>query len=93
MTLGELLKKRQDAIVRGWVDRALAMYADDASAAYRRQKDPFANPVGHALRIGTQGVFEEIPPADPFLEFALLEEVVLLPVAFLAPPATGGAGD
>ena len=53
----ELLNNKKDAIVRRWLDDALAMYPKDSSAAFRRQKDPFANPVGHSLREGTQGIF------------------------------------
>lgn len=59
-TFKELLAKKQDAILRRWVDDALAMYAKDASKVFRREKDPFANPVGHSLRVGTQGIFEAL---------------------------------
>jgi hypothetical protein len=57
MTLHELLQKNSDAIVRRWLDAALSTYSQDASVAFARQKDPFANPVGHCLRVGTQGIF------------------------------------
>lgn len=60
MTFEELLQKKKDAIQQRWCDDALATYSKDATVAFRRQKDAFANPVGHALRIGTQGVFEAL---------------------------------
>lgn len=60
MTLGELLLKNQDAIVGRWLDHVLATYGADSSAMFKRQKDPFANPVGHSLRVGTQGIFETL---------------------------------
>lgn len=60
MTLKELLAKKQDAILRRWVDDALAMYSEDASKTFKREKDPFANPVGHSLRVGTRGIFEAL---------------------------------
>jgi hypothetical protein len=60
MTFEELLTKKKDAILQRWVDDALAMYSKDASAAFRREKDPFANPVGHSLRVGTQAIFEAL---------------------------------
>ncbi len=60
MTFEELLQKKKDAILQRWCDDALATYSKDATNAFRRQKDPFANPVGHALRMGTQGVFEAL---------------------------------
>ena len=58
MTLAELLLKNQEAIVGRWVERALACYGGDSSATLKRQKDPFANPIGHSLRVGTRGIFE-----------------------------------
>ena len=60
MTLAALLKKKKNAIVQRWLDAALAVYPKDASAAFGRQKDPFANPVGHSLRVGTDGVFASL---------------------------------
>jgi hypothetical protein len=54
----ELLQKKKDAIVRRWLDAVLATYPEEASAAFKRQKDPFANPVGHSLRVGTRRIFE-----------------------------------
>jgi len=60
MTFGKLLQARKDAIVRRWLDDVLATYSGDAAAAFKRQQDPFANPVGHGLRIATQGIFEAL---------------------------------
>ena len=60
MTLAELLLKNQDAIIGRWLDHALATYAADASAVFKRQKDPFANPIGHGLRVGTRNIFEAL---------------------------------
>jgi hypothetical protein len=60
MTFDELLEKKKDAILQRWLDDALAMYSRDAAVVFGRQKDPFANPVGHTLRVGTEGVFEAL---------------------------------
>jgi len=60
MTLGELLQDNKDAIVQRWLDDVLAMYPEDTSAAFKRQRDPFANPVGHSLRVGTREIFEAL---------------------------------
>jgi hypothetical protein len=60
MTFKELLAKKQKAILQRWVDDALAIYSKDASKTFQREKDPFANPVGHSLRVGTQGIFEAL---------------------------------
>ena len=60
MTFAELLQKNKDGIVRRWLDAALATYGDDTSAVFRRQKDPFANPVGVSLRTAVREVFEAL---------------------------------
>jgi len=60
MTFGELLQKNKNAIVQRWLDDALATYPGDASVAFKNQKDPFANPVGHSLRVATRSVFEAL---------------------------------
>ncbi len=58
MTLLERLQQKKDAIVQRWLDDVLATYSPDAAAAFGRQKDRFANPVGHSLRVATRGIFE-----------------------------------
>jgi hypothetical protein len=60
MELRERLSKKQDAIVERWVADVLATYPDEAAAAFSREKDPFANPVGNSLRVGTRGIFEAL---------------------------------
>lgn len=55
-TLEELLRDRADAIAQRWLLDALATYSAEASVAFGRERDPFANPVGHALREGTRGI-------------------------------------
>ena len=57
MTFGELLQSNKDAIVQRWLDDVLATYPGDSASAFRKQKDRFANPVGHSLREGTRGIF------------------------------------
>ncbi len=60
MTFGELLRENGDAIVRRWLDDVLSTYSKDSSAAFKRRKDPFGNPVGHALRVATATIFETL---------------------------------
>jgi hypothetical protein len=58
--LAEFLGSKQEAIVRRWLEAALSSYAAAASAAFTRQTDPFANPVGHSLRQGTREIFQAL---------------------------------
>ena len=60
MTFGDLLQNKKDAIVQRWFDGVLATYLGDTPTLFKRQKDPFANPVGHCLRVGTQRMFEAL---------------------------------
>ncbi|NQU22135.1 MAG: RsbRD N-terminal domain-containing protein [Candidatus Nealsonbacteria bacterium] len=60
MAFRRLLQEKKDAIVRRWSDKALASYSGDSAAAFKRQKDPFANPIGHGLRVATQAIFDEL---------------------------------
>ena len=58
MTLQELLQKKKTAIVARWLDDVLSTYPKDFSNMLGKQADRFANPVGHAIRVGTQAAFE-----------------------------------
>ena len=60
MAFKETLERKKEKIVRRWLDGALSLYVRDASAAFARQKDQFANPVGHSLREGTLAIFEAL---------------------------------
>lgn len=60
MTFGELVQGNAEAIIKRWLDDALATYADDAAKAFGRRKDRFDNPVGHSLRQGTREIFNAI---------------------------------
>jgi len=54
------LQDRKDAIVQRWLEDVLATYSEDGARAFGRERDPFANPVGHSLREGTRGILEAL---------------------------------
>jgi hypothetical protein len=60
MTLRERLRQSRDAIIQRWFEGILATYPADSSAVFRDQEDPFANPVGRSLRVGTRGIFDAL---------------------------------
>jgi hypothetical protein len=60
VTFGDLLEKRKDTIVERWVDAVLSAYPPESAALFQAQRDPFANPLGHSVREGTQGIFQTI---------------------------------
>ena len=53
--LREVLRQRDD-IGERWLDEALSAYPAQAIAAWRGERDAFANPVGHALREGIRAL-------------------------------------
>jgi len=58
MMLRRLLLEKREAIARRWLDVVLATYPGDSGAVFGREKDPFANPVGHSLREGTERILD-----------------------------------
>jgi hypothetical protein len=60
MRLAELLRSKETAIVGRWLEEALATYPERAAAVFGRQTDPFGNPVGHSLRVGTRAIFDAV---------------------------------
>jgi hypothetical protein len=52
MALRDLLFERKAALCERWLDAVLAEYGQLTAVRWRRERDPFANPVGHALATG-----------------------------------------
>lgn len=90
MTLKELLHENRHAIIQRWLEDALAAYPEQAAVIFGRQKDPFANPVGHSLRVSTQGIFEALLEGSDVTEMrqSLLETIRIRAVQEISP---GGA--
>jgi hypothetical protein len=77
MTLSDLLREKSSSILQRWQCLALATYPEASRRAFQCQQDPFANPVGHALRSGTQAAWEgfvEGRGADEIV--ACLDEII-----------------
>ncbi len=60
MTLRVLMIQRQSALCGRWLGALLADYGEETAAKWRREKDPFANPVGHAFRIAAPTLIEVV---------------------------------
>ncbi len=69
MALSAPLREKSSAIAQRWLADTLAAYPAESAAAFRREKDAFANPVGHALRQGTCAA------VDAFVEGKEPEEI------------------
>jgi hypothetical protein len=58
--LGEVLAARRGHIVATWLTRSLDAYPEHTSHFLAREKDPFRNPVGHALQQAFPALFDEL---------------------------------
>ncbi|MFC1575313.1 RsbRD N-terminal domain-containing protein [Gemmatimonadota bacterium] len=50
--------KKKDTVLGRWVEAVLSAYPEDSAALFQKQRDPFANPLGHSVRKGTSGLLE-----------------------------------
>jgi hypothetical protein len=73
MKLNDLLREKKESIAASWLERTLKTFPKDSFNFLSEQKDRFANPIGHALTIGTRGIVEvlsegrDISEAQPHL--------------------------
>lgn len=60
MNLIHLLAKKKKSILSKWFDRVVGTYPLDMQGLFRKQGDPFSNPVGSTTLAGLEGVFDEL---------------------------------
>jgi RsbT co-antagonist protein rsbRD N-terminal domain len=60
MKIEKLLSEQKSAIIKKWFDAVVKTYPEDSSGFLGKQKDPFTNPVGHTIRHGIEGIFDEL---------------------------------
>lgn len=58
MGLEKQLEADKSAIVGAWFDLVIETYPAESSSFLKKQKDPFANPVGHVTLSGLKSLFE-----------------------------------
>lgn len=54
------MAERQAALCGRWRDAILAEYGEVTAARWRRERDPFANPIGHALATGLPEILRAV---------------------------------
>ncbi len=77
MTLRELLVQRQPALCGRWFDAILADYGEEAAALWRRERDPFANPIGHTLATEAPRLVEAVASDGESLAAARALEAII----------------
>jgi hypothetical protein len=60
MTLDEILGGRGAAVCDRWLGEILGEYGEVTALRWRKERDPFANPVGHALTTGLPQLLEAV---------------------------------
>lgn len=60
MALHELLIERRSALCERWLDAVLREYGEVTAARWRKERDRFANPIGHALSDGLPELLDAV---------------------------------
>ncbi len=65
MDFKETLAEKKPKIVQRWIEGVMASYSADGASFFMRQKDRFANPLGHAVKTGLSAVFAQLLGDQP----------------------------
>jgi len=60
MSLTDYLRQNQKDILKDWFHAVVDSYPAETAAFLKKEKDPFANPVGSSILEGLQGVFAQV---------------------------------
>jgi len=59
-SIPEILRRRRVSIIGNWLQQTVQTYPEQISRFLQQEKDPFRNPVGHALKEGMPVLFEQL---------------------------------
>ncbi len=77
MNLQDFLRKKKASILKRWFQLILETYPADASGFLKKEKDRFANPVGHSISSGIEALYEELLGGrDPANISRVLDEII-----------------
>jgi hypothetical protein len=77
MKLKDLLEEKRSAISKKWFNAIMETYPADASGFLKKQKDMFANPVGHAISQGTESILDTLIEEKEFSEgLPFLDDII-----------------
>ena len=74
MDFAKVLVSKRAAILSKWFDRIVDTYPEETARFLRKERDPFANPVGRSIRDGMAGIIDRLfkggEPSEitPFLD-------------------------
>jgi hypothetical protein len=58
--LSDFLIERRSKIISKWADLIIATYPDDAAKFIKNEQDRFANPIGHRVAKGAEGMLDAL---------------------------------
>lgn len=88
LLLKRLLSERAAQVLEAWLDRTLAIYADQYGRFVKANRDRFANPVGAILREGLESLWEALlEGADAERCRAALAPIIRVKAVQEAPPS------
>ena len=70
MAFDDQLHARKASIAKRWLAEVLRTYDPETAAHLLRERDQFANPLGHALTVGTEAVVESLATGKEPAELA-----------------------
>ena len=60
MSLEQLLRQKRTQLINSWFNKLINTYPDESAKFFGRQKNQFANPVGHTFRTNLEKIFDEL---------------------------------
>ena len=77
MNLNDLLTNKRSRLLKIWLDLLIEDYPADTKRFLRKQKDQFANPVGHTISREIENLFDALLPAiDPDSVSPILDRII-----------------
>ncbi len=76
-SLKGLLKEKKATILSRWFGAIMESYPIDITGFFQKQEDMFANPVGHAFKLGLESIFEALIEEKDLSEgLPLLDDII-----------------
>lgn len=77
MKLQNLLLNKKAAVLQRWFQETIETYPQETSKFLKREKDPFANPVGNTISQGIEGLYDELlRGTDPIEASPFLDQII-----------------
>ncbi len=77
MLLKDLMVEKKSVILDGWLDRILEVYPAGSRDFFRKNVDPFSNPIGSTIREGIEKLYQEIlQPTEAAQSRSVLDPII-----------------